>query len=106
MLLHPDDGLGEVEARCLQGRRVVPAVPVPAPDIEGTAGKEDTGDVPKPGPEHLLVSIVVDEVVCERSVLRPEAPCRGLGLLGVPGEIKLLVMHLLKGAIPRGNGII
>src|SRR2546422_9992436 len=74
--------------------------------IEGAAGKEDASDVPKPGPEHLLVGSRIEEVILKRPVLRPEAPCGGLRLLRVPGEIKLLVVRLLKRAIPGGNGVI
>src|SRR5262249_31926139 len=51
MLFHPNDGLGEVQARSAEDWRIVATVGVTAPDVKGPARLESAGQVAEPGPQ-------------------------------------------------------
>ena len=96
MLLHPDDRLGEIQARGLQHRRVVGDVGVAAPDVEPASRHEHAGQVAEPGVEQRVERFVLDEVAgsdtgdSHPQLSRPLG--RRLGLLRVPGWVEPLVM--------------
>ena len=91
VFLHPDDGLAEVEAPRLERWRVVRAVRVAAPYIKGATRQQHAREVAEPGQKHLAEGLVGDEVVGERSVLRPHAPGRARARLA-SGEIESLMV--------------
>src|SRR6185436_8228764 len=81
VLLVPDDRLAEVEPGAFQGSRVVGAVAVAAPEIEGAARQQDAADVAEPRPEQPRELLLRHEVIRQRPVLRAQLPRRALGLV-------------------------
>lgn len=96
MLLHPDDGLGEVQARGLQHWGVVGAIGVAAPDVGSASREQHAGQIAKPGVQQALKFLVGDKVVGQGPVFGLQLPGCPLRFLGVAGEIQRLVMGCLE----------
>jgi hypothetical protein len=63
MLLVPDNGLREVHPRRLENRRVVGAVGIAAPDVEGPTRQQHPREIAEPRLQQALEFRVTDEII-------------------------------------------
>ena len=63
VLLDPDDGLGEIQSTGFEHRRVVSAVGVSSPNVEGPTREKHAGHVAEPGIQELIELLFSDEIV-------------------------------------------
>src|SRR5260370_31015543 len=90
--LVPDDLLGEIQPRRLEGVRIVGNVRIPAPNKEKPSGEKSPPYVPKPAQQHRLERLVRYKVIDQRSIPGPHLFAGWFRFFGMALDVKFLVM--------------
>ena len=106
VLLDPDDGLGEVQLAGLKHRRIIAAVRIASPQIEGFSWQQYPGQVPEPGVQEFFKVGFGKEVVDEGAVLGAQLFVSGVALARMAADVQPLMMGGGKGTEAGGDGVV